>query len=85
MDTQLTLRIGRDLASRLDAHARVAGARRSAVVRAALEAYLAPAVTTPVRAVRERMAPYVGVLRVDPAAIERDELTRTIRAHNWRE
>ena len=85
MDTQLTLRVGRELASRLDAHARAASVKRSAVVRAALEAYLSPVAAAPARSVRERLAPYIGVLTVDRAKVERDDLARTIRAHNWRE
>lgn len=85
MEGQLTLRLGRDLVARIDAHARAAGAKRSAVVRAALEAYLRPAPPVDRRSVKERMAPYVGVLRVNRAAIDRDDLARTIRAHNWRE
>ncbi|HVZ50133.1 MAG TPA: CopG family transcriptional regulator [Gemmatimonadaceae bacterium] len=84
MDTQLTLRLDGTLADRLDARARQAGVKRSAVVRAALEAYLAPAAPpADRRSVKERMAPYVGILRARPAS-ERDELERTLRAHNWR-
>jgi metal-responsive CopG/Arc/MetJ family transcriptional regulator len=86
MDSQLTLRIGRDLSRRLDARSRAAGVKRSAVVRAALEAYLgAGEPAPPKRSVRERMAPYVGILGGSPAHAERDELARTLRAHNWRE
>lgn len=85
MDTQLTLRLARELAGRLDAHAKHAGIKRSAVVRAALEAYL-PSAAAPAdrRTVKERMAPYVGILGGAPAGAERDELERTLRAHNWR-
>lgn len=86
MESQLTLRLGDDLAGRLDARARAAGVKRSAVVRAALEAYLAPSrppAAPDRRSVRERMAPYVGILGAAPAS-ERDELERTLRAHNWR-
>ena len=85
METQLTLRVGRDLASRIDAHMRVAGVKRSALVRAALEAYLPPSHPPDRRSVKERLAPYAGALQVDRTAVERDELARTIRAHNWRE
>jgi len=85
MDAQVTLRIDRALAARLEAHARESGTKRSAVVRAALEAYLRPAPAATRRPVRERVASYVGALRVDRATVERDELARTIRAHNWRD
>ncbi len=84
MDTQVSLRIGRQLAARIDAKARAAGVKRSAIVRAALEAYLPTAPAAARRSVKERLAPYVGVLSVDRADVERDELARTIRAHNWR-
>ena len=85
MNTQLTLRLGRELAARIDANARTEGVKRSAVVRAALEAYLPPPRPAAKRSVKERLAPYVGVLTVDRASVERDDLARTIRAHNWRE
>ena len=86
METQLTLRIGRDLASRLDSRSRMAGVKRSAIVRAALEAYLGGTGTGPGRrSVRERMAPYIGILRDLPPHSDRDEIARTLRAHNWRE
>ncbi|MGH7655258.1 MAG: ribbon-helix-helix protein, CopG family [Gemmatimonadaceae bacterium] len=85
MNEQLTLRLGRDLAARIDASARAAGVKRSAVVRAALEAYLPAAQTAAKRSVKERLAPYVGVLTVNPDSVERDHLARTIREHNWRE
>ena len=86
METQLTLRIGRDLAGRLDSRSRAAGVKRSAIVRAALEAYLGTAEpAADRRSVRERMAPYVGILVDLPPHSERDELARTLRAHNWRE
>ena len=85
MDHQLTLRIGKDLSSRLAAEARASGVKRSQVVRDALEAFLRPPAAPDHRSVKERLAQYVGALTVDAKAIERDDLARTIRAHNWRE
>ena len=85
MEAQLTLRVGRELAARIDAHARAAGAKRSAVVRAALEAYLPATPAADTRSVKKRLAPYIGALTVDRSAIDHDDLARTIRAHNWRE
>lgn len=85
MEAQLTLRLARNLATRLDAQATRAGVKRSAVVRAALDAYLPPS-TEPAdrRSVHERMAPYVGILGGGSRTAERDDLERTLRAHNWR-
>ena len=85
MDNQLTLRIPRDLATRLAARARAGRVNRSQVVRDALEVYLRPATAPDRRSVKERLAPYVGALTIDRAAIEKDDLARTIRDHNWRD
>lgn len=86
MDDQLTLRLPVDLASRLERRAREAGVKRSAVVREALLAYLGPeGVPAKPLAVRERLAPFVGAIRLDRPALERDELAQRLRDHNWRE
>ena len=86
MDDQLTLRIPADLGRRLARRAREAGVKRSAVVREALRAFLAPDGPRPTpRAVRERLAPFVGAVQLDRPAAERDDLLRRLRAHNWRE
>ena len=85
MDNQLTLRIPSDLAARLAARARAARVNRSQVVRDALDAYLRPSSSPDRRSVKERLAPYVGALTIDRAAIEKDDLARTIRDHNWRD
>jgi hypothetical protein len=86
MDDQLTLRLPGDLARRLDSRAREAGVKRSAVVREALIAFLGPdgAPGKPL-AVRERLAPFIGAIRLDRPALERDALARQLREHNWRE
>ncbi|MFI5310409.1 MAG: ribbon-helix-helix protein, CopG family, partial [Gemmatimonadales bacterium] len=86
MEEQLTLRLPRELARRLAQRARAAGVKRSMVVREALAAYLAvPAVQPPARSVQERIGKYIGSVTLDRAAIERDEMARRIREHNWRE
>jgi metal-responsive CopG/Arc/MetJ family transcriptional regulator len=85
MDDQLTIRLPDALARELERRARAQGVKRAQVVREALVAFLgtsAPGGSA--RSVRERIAPYVGSLTLDHAAIERDELARRIRAHNWR-
>ena len=86
MDDQMTLRLPGDLARRLARRAREAGVKRSAVVREALVAFLGPD-HAPVRplAVRERLGPFIGAVRLDRPALERDELARQLRDHNWRE
>lgn len=85
MDDQLSLRLPADLARRLGQRARARGIKRSVIVREALEAFLA-AVPAPesAREVRERLAPLVGAVKLNRAAIERDALARQLRDHNWR-
>ena len=85
MDTQLTFRLPRDVARALARRARERRVPRSHVVREALEAYLAvPAPGPSPLLVRERIAPFVGAVRLDPAAFERDAIMREIRRRNWR-
>lgn len=86
MNDQLTLRVPADLARRLAARAKAAGVKRSQVVREALQAWLDTSAEPPrVSGVRERIAPYVGALSLDRASLERDDLARRLRSHNWRE
>ena len=86
MDAQLTLRVPADLAKRLAARARQTGVKRSQVVREALQAFLATSGVAPrTTSVRERLEPYIGAVSLDAPALERDDLTRRLRSHNWRE
>ena len=86
MDAQLTLRVPADLARRLAARAKQAGVKRSQVVREALQAFLAVGVeSSRTTSVRERLTPYIGAVSLDAPALERDDLARRIRSHNWRE
>ena len=86
MDAQLTLRVPADLAKRLAARAKQAGVKRSQVVREALHAFLAVGVETPrSTSVHERLEPYIGAVSLDGPSLERDELARRLRSHNWRE
>lgn len=83
MDTQLTLRLPRDLARALSRRARELGVPKSQLVREALAQYVATQ-THPAGSAWERVAPMVGSLAIDSAAIEADEIARRIRQHNWR-
>lgn len=86
MDEQLTFRLPRDVARLLARRARERGVPRSQLVREAVAVYLArPAAETGPIDRRQRIAPYVGAVTLDPAAIERDALARQIRRHNWRD
>jgi hypothetical protein len=84
-DDQLTLRLPRELSRALDRRARERGVPKSQLVREALQAYLAGAPTEDPAAAWRRVAPMVGSLSLDAAAIERDALATQVRAHNWRE
>ena len=86
MDSQLTLRIPTALARRLAAHAKATGAKRSQVVREALQAFLElPADRPRSPSVRERIGSYIGAVSLDRPSAERDDLARRLRSHNWRE
>ena len=86
MKNQVTFRLPRDLASALARHARQRGVPKSQLVREAIEGYLASTGTEagPMDP-WQRIAPFIGSVRLDPAAAERDALARQIRKHNWRE
>lgn len=84
MDDQLTFRLPPELAKALAHKARERRVPRATLVREAIAAYLAaPEVANPVGPA-ERLAPFVGVVRLDRARLERDELARRIRDGNWR-
>ncbi len=86
MDAQLTLRVPADLARRLAARAKATGAKRSQLVREALQAYLGSSIEPPrTTSVRERLEPYIGAVSLDRPSLERDDLARRLRSHNWRE
>jgi hypothetical protein len=86
MDAQLTLRVPADLARRLAARAKATGAKRSQLVREALQAYLGPGAEPPrTTSVRERLEPYIGAVSLDRPSLERDDLAQRLRSHNWRE
>jgi predicted DNA-binding protein len=85
-EDQLTLRLPRDLARLLARRARERGLPKSQVVREAIQAYLVEQPhELPSGAAWERVRHMVGSLELDQQAIERDELARQIRDHNWRD
>lgn len=83
-DDQFTLRVPRELARRLRDRARERGVPASQLVREALQAYLGGAAES-AAAAWQRVAPMVGSLSLDAAAVQRDALAAQLRAHNWRE
>jgi hypothetical protein len=85
MDAQITLRLPRELARALARRARERGVPKSRLVREALESYLAAETDTAPVAGAERIAPFLGAVRLDLAAVEADDLGRRIRRQNWRE
>ena len=84
-EDQLTLRLPKDLARLLARRARERRLPKSQVVREAIQAYLASEQPPPPGGAWQRVAHLVGSMPLDHQAIERDELARQIRDHNWRE
>jgi Arc/MetJ-type ribon-helix-helix transcriptional regulator len=84
-DEQLTLRLPADLARALRRLARERKITRSSVVREAVQAYLAAEKTPDADVAWRQVAPLVGSVRLDRAAVEQDALARRIRDHNWRD
>lgn len=85
MEDQVTFRVPRDIARVLARYARQRGVPKSALVREALALYLAgPAAEAGPTDARQRIAPFIGVVSLDAAAVEQDQLARRIREHNWR-
>jgi predicted DNA-binding protein len=83
-EDQITLRLPRELARLLARRARERGLPKSQLVREAIQAYVADR-SLPPGAAWERVKHMVGSIELDQQAIERDELARQIRDHNWRE
>jgi predicted transcriptional regulator len=85
MEDQVTFRLPREVARALARRAQERRVPKSLLVREALEAYLGTA-GTGAGAVdpRQRIAPFVGAVTLDRAAIERDAIARQIRRRNWR-
>ena len=84
-EAQLTLRLPRELAREIARRARQRGVPKSQLVREALQAYLAVPGSPEGDDPWARVAPMAGTLHLDPQAVERDEMARQVRAHNWRE
>ncbi|GIW51514.1 MAG: hypothetical protein KatS3mg081_0869 [Gemmatimonadales bacterium] len=86
MSHQITFRLPAKLARALKRRARARGVPASQLVREALSRYLAEE-REPLEGegAWRRVAPLVGAVEIDRAALEADELGRRIREHNWRE
>ena len=84
-DSQLTLRLPRDLERALSRRARERGVPKSQLVREALQAYLAAPAETEPGSAWARVASLVGGMALDADAIAADPITAQLRAHNWRE
>ena len=84
MSEQLSLRLPADLAKAIRKLAKARGVPRGAVVREAIEAYLASPAVDRSRAA-ERLAPYLGSVSIDYEALRNDPIADQIYRHNWRE
>lgn len=85
MADQTSFRLPDTLARALARAAEGRGIPKSQVVREALEQYLAEGEPQfPADQVRERSAPYVGSLELDPCRAATDPTARLIRERNWR-
>jgi hypothetical protein len=84
MPDQTSFRLPKDLLRALTRAARERGVPKSQLVREALQAYLAGPSAPPGEA-WERVSHFVGSVSLDSAAIEKGQLSRQIRRHNWRD
>jgi hypothetical protein len=85
MSGQTSFRLPPELSRALSRLARQRGVPKSQLVREALERYLAaPEAPAAPLSVRERSAPYLGMVRIPPAAPD-DAVAVRIREHNWRD
>lgn len=83
MPEQTSFRLPDTLARALARAAEERGIPKSQLVREALEQYLAEGEPLPTDQVRERSAPYLGALQLDPCRAD-DDGSRLIRERNWR-
>ena len=84
MSDQTTFRLPHPLAQALARRARELGIPKSRLVREALEYYLAQEQPLDPARIRERTAPYLGALRLDPKRLVADPTARLLRERNWR-
>jgi predicted transcriptional regulator len=85
MDSQITLRLPRDLARALARRAKERRVPKSQIVREAVAQYLAPAEPHLTREERwERVKHLVGSVELDMDAVMADPIARQIYEHNWR-
>jgi hypothetical protein len=87
MASQTSFRLPTDLSRALARLAKQRGVPKSQLVREALERYLATSGSEPAAplSVRERSAPYVGMIRLPAEVPAEDSVAVRIRQHNWRD
>ena len=85
MESQMTLRLPRDMVRALSRRAKDRRVPRSQLVREALARYLAEPETMSDEEFEARLAKYVGSVQGDQEAMLADPLARQIYEHNWRE
>ncbi|HEX3868453.1 MAG TPA: hypothetical protein VHV78_16935 [Gemmatimonadaceae bacterium] len=83
-DEQITVRVPGDLAAAVAAFAYQRSIPKSMVVREALAAYVANASPATSADAWGKVESLVGSLSLDPRSLQRDALSRAVRAHNWR-
>ncbi len=83
-DEQLTVRVPTELANAVEQFAYEKSIPKSMVVREALATYMTNVGAAPAGSTWTNVSHLVGSLSLDRSAVERDELARAMRAHNWR-
>ncbi len=85
MDSQITLRLPRELARALSKRAKARGVPKSQLVREAVTRYMAEAESLTAEQVWQRSLPFIGSLEGDHEAAMADPLYRQIYEMNFRE
>lgn len=85
MDTQLTLRLPKELGRRLNRQAKARGVKKSQLVREAVAAWLDSAEGPTAEEMWERAKPFIGVLSGNREAMMADPIARQMYERNFRE
>jgi metal-responsive CopG/Arc/MetJ family transcriptional regulator len=85
MDSQITLRLPKDLARAIARRAKARGAPKSQLVREAVSKYLAEPEAESDEAFWERTRHFIGSLEGDQEAMMADPIARQMYEHNFRE
>ena len=84
MDDQTSFRLPREMLHELGRLSKERGVPRSQLVREALELYLSrPATDSPVLTVRDRSAPYIGMIDLTGPG-DAESVADRVRRRNWR-